>query len=162
MDIVFKCPHCRQELEVDAGASGQPIDCPSCSKKLTIPEPDPTNLRVGIAGHTGGHTTNAGARELKSLSVPLSDKPVQPLIQKALPTLDTAKGDGTRQLRIKTIRHSDCREVGHDNFDKLSSEFLQRIGEENIVSINTFAYTYIDIGSQKLLTDFGVLVVYKG
>lgn len=46
MDIVFKCPHCRQELEVDAGAAGQPIDCPSCGTKLTIPEADPTNLRL--------------------------------------------------------------------------------------------------------------------
>jgi hypothetical protein len=42
------------------------------------------------------------------------------------------------------------------------SEFLGRIGEANIVSINTLAYTHLDIGSQKLMTDYGVMVVYKG
>mgnify|MGYP003349488489 CR=1 FL=1 len=42
---------------------------------------------------------------------------------------------GQRQLRIKTIRHSDCKEVGHDHFDQFVSDFLLKLGEENLVSI---------------------------
>ena len=42
------------------------------------------------------------------------------------------------------------------------ADFLAKIGQENIISINTFAYTHLDIGSQKLLTDFGVMIVFKG
>ena len=40
--------------------------------------------------------------------------------------------------------------------------FLGKIGESNIVSINTLAYSYLDVGSQKLITDYGVMIVYKG
>jgi hypothetical protein len=51
--------------------------------------------------------------------------------------------------------------VGHDRFDEMVSKFLDKIGDENLVSISTVSYTYIDIGSQKLLTDFGVLILYR-
>ena len=37
MDIVFKCPHCQTELEVDSTASGESINCPACNRALTIP-----------------------------------------------------------------------------------------------------------------------------
>lgn len=158
MDIVFKCSHCKQELEVDAGAAGQTIQCPACTQPLVIPAPDGTNVRVPHAGHTG----NAGAKEARALAVPISDRPVESLIRKPLPTLEVAAKDGTRGLRIKTLRHSDCREVGHDKFDQVASELLQKIGDENIVSINTINYSYIELGTQKLLNDFGLLIVYRG
>jgi hypothetical protein len=64
-------------------------------------------------------------------------------------------------MRIKTIRRVDCIEVGHDRFDEVVSSFLDKIGDENLVSLNTVTYTYIDIGSQKLLTDFGVVILYR-
>ena len=157
MDIVFKCPHCKQELEVDYGAGGHQITCPACSKSLTIPQPDSTNLRVAA-----GAGAAAATREHKALSVPVSDKPVAPLIQKSLPSLENSAKDGAKTIRIKTLRHSDCREVGHDNFDKVASELLLKIGEENIVSITAINYSYIELGTQKMLTDFGVLIVYRG
>ena len=158
MDIVFKCSHCRQELEVDAGAAGQSITCPACAKVITIPEADPTNIRVPHTGHAG----KAGAKEAKTRAVPVSDKPVECLIKKPLPTLEVAAKDSPRMVRIKTLRHSDCREVGHDKFDQVASEVLQKIGEENIVSVNTINYSYIELGTQKLLNDFGLLIIYKG
>lgn len=159
MDIIFKCSSCKQELEVEAAAAGQQIGCPSCGQMITIPQADPTNLRMGAPSHA----TNAGAREEKHFAVPVSEKPVEPLIKKALPPLDaTVSREGTRGLRVKTLRHSDCKEVGHDNFDIVASEILQKIGEENIVSLNTFTYTFIDIGTQKLITDFGLMIIYKG
>jgi hypothetical protein len=42
------------------------------------------------------------------------------------------------------------------------TNFLQKIGEPNIISITTVSYSHLDIGSQKLLEDFGVMVIYKG
>jgi hypothetical protein len=93
----------------------------------------------------------------------MSDKPVEPLIRKALPSLEAAaKTEGKKLLRLKTIRHSDCKEVGHDNFDSFVTEFLNRIGEENIVSITPINYSYIEMGTQKMITDFGVAIIYRG
>jgi hypothetical protein len=42
------------------------------------------------------------------------------------------------------------------------TNFLLKVGESNIVSIHTLTYTHLDIGSQKLMTDFGVMIVYRG
>jgi hypothetical protein len=157
MDISFKCPNCRQDLEVDAGAAGQQILCPACGKPLAIPQLDPNNMKVGIAAHS-----SAAAKEEKHFSVPVTEKPVELLIKKALPPLEAAVRDGSKKLRTKTIRHIDCKEVGHDNFDNVVSDVLGKIGEENIVSITTISYSYIEMGTQKLLVDFGVMIVYRG
>ena len=141
---------------MDSGASGQQITCPACSKTITIPPADPTNLRGGSPD------APPPGREHKHLSVPVSDAPVATLIKKALPPLELIAKDGLREIKIKTIRHGDCREVGHDNFDKVATEILQKIGQENIISIKTINYSYIESSSQKLLTDFGILIIFKG
>lgn len=156
MDIVFKCPACHQQLEVDLAAAGQQIACPSCTQTITIPQPDASNMKVGIAAHS-----SAASKEEKHFAVPVSEKPVEALIKKAHAPLEAAR-DGARKLRIRTIRHIDCKEVGHDNFDVVVTEVLGKIGEENIVSITTINYSYVEMGTQKMLTDFGVLIVYKG
>jgi len=106
--------------------------------------------------------SSAAAREEKHFSVPVHDTPTELLIQKPPPPLEVAAKESEKTLRVKTIKRTECVEVGHDNFDKVVSEFLAKVGHENIVSINTLAYTHLDIGSQKLMTDFGVLIVYKG
>ena len=156
MDISFKCPSCRQDLEVDASAAGQQLTCPTCSKPMTVPQPDATNMKVGLASNA-----SAGAKEIKHFSVPVTSGPSAVLIQKSAPPLEVAAAGGPKQLHIKTIRHIDCKEVGHDNFDKVVTEALGKIGEDAIVSINTITYSYIEMGTQKLLNDFGVLIVYK-
>ncbi|MFM7216030.1 MAG: hypothetical protein ACKO3H_14245 [Verrucomicrobiota bacterium] len=157
MDIVFKCPGCHQELEVDSSAAGETIPCPSCARTLSIPQPDPANLKIGIASHA-----SAAARQEKHFAVPVSEKPVQPLIQKALPPLQAAAKEGKRHLRTRTIRHIDCREVGQDKFDQTVSEVLGEIGDDNVVGLHPISYTYVEMGSQKILSDYGVIIVYKG
>lgn len=157
MDIVFKCPGCHQELEVDSAAAGESIPCPSCSRTLSIPQPDPTNLKIGIASQA-----SAAAREEKHFAVPVSESPVQPLIKKAIPAPQALSKDESRHLRIKTIRHIDCREVGQDKFDQTVSEILVEIGDDNVVSVHPISYTYVEMGSQKILSDFGVIILYKG
>ena len=157
MDVMFVCPNCKQELEADASLAGSTIQCPACNAGITIPQADAQNIRTH-----NPIASSAAAREEKHFSVPVRDAPTEVLIQKPPPPLEAAVKDSEKQLRVKTIRRTDCVEVGHDNFDKVVSEFLGKIGHENIVSINTISYTHLDIGTQKLLTDFGVMIVYKG
>ncbi len=157
MDIEFKCSHCDQELTVDASGAGSEIKCPSCEQIIVIPAPGPDQQSHEI----NAIKSSAAAREELHFKVPLHDKPAERLIAKPLPPLEVSAKEGIK-LRVKTIRRIDCVEVGHDRFDEVVTGFLDKVGEANIVSINTIAYTHIDIGSQKLLTDFGVLIVYKG
>ena len=53
-------------------------------------------------------------------------------------------------------------EVGKDHFDEVVSDFLKKTGEQNVVSVNAINYSTLDIGSQKILTDYGIMVVYRG
>lgn len=163
MDIVFKCPHCQTELEVDAAAAGETIPCPACNREISIPAAGSPAARPASPPPPPPPPQNPAQREEKKFAVPVSDKPVEPLIRKALPSLEAAaKTEGKKLLRLKTIRHSDCKEVGHDNFDAFVTEFLNKIGEENIVSITPINYSYVEMGTQKLITDFGVAIIYRG
>jgi hypothetical protein len=157
MDVTFVCPHCKQELEADASLGGSTIQCPSCGTNLTIPTPDPQNIRI-----LNPIATSAAAREDKHFTVPVREGPSEILVKQVAATDERRPTDGHLRMRVRTIRRIDCVEVGHDRFDQVVTDFLEKIGNENIVSINTLAYTHIDIGSQKLLTDYGVMVVYRG
>ncbi|KAB2667662.1 MAG: hypothetical protein DVB31_07820 [Verrucomicrobia bacterium] len=164
MDIVFKCPHCQTELEVDSAATGESITCPACNRTLTIPAGAPAPApSPSPAPATPAATAPAPQRVDKKFSVPVTDKPVELLIQKPLPSLEAqAQREGRRLIRVKTIRHIDCKEVGHDNFDAFVTEFLNKIGDENLVSLTPINYSYVEMGTQKLLNDFGVMLVYRG
>jgi len=96
------------------------------------------------------------------LRVPERNTPTESLIVKPLVPLEVAAKSTGKIIRIRTIKHTDCIEVGHDKFDEVVSNFLIKIGEANVISITTLTYTHLDIGSQKLMTDFGVMVVYRG
>jgi hypothetical protein len=72
-----------------------------------------------------------------------------------------AKG-ADKRVRVHTIRHATCVESGHDRFDEKVTEFLNEVGEANLISVHTISYTFVDIASQKTLTDFGMLIVYRG
>ncbi len=94
--------------------------------------------------------------------MPVRSAPSERLIGKPLPPLEVAAKDSDKKLRVKTIKHTDCVEVGRDRFDEVVSEFLIKIGETNVVSITTLTYSHLDIGSQKIITDFGVMIVFRG
>ena len=64
-------------------------------------------------------------------------KPAEKFIARAAVPLEVAAKASDRKLRIKSIRHIDCVEVGHDRFDEVVTDFLGKIGEVNIVSIHT-------------------------
>jgi hypothetical protein len=39
---------------------------------------------------------------------------------------------------------------------------LQKIGELNIISLTPIAYTHLDLATRAWVTDYGVLIVYRG
>jgi DNA-directed RNA polymerase subunit RPC12/RpoP len=159
MDVIFNCTHCDQELSVDASGAGSEIVCPSCGKNIIIPQPRnqpppefrPTNPMAG----------SAGAKEEKHFAVPVHAAPSESLISKPLVPLEVAAREGIK-LRVKSIRRSDCVEVGKDHFDEVVTRFLEKIGEANLVKVDTFNYSHKDLATGEWITDYGAFVVYKG
>jgi hypothetical protein len=165
MDVIFNCPHCDQELAVDSSGAGSEIACPACGEEIIIPQPQ---ARAGVVGGpTGGPksmnpiATSAAAKVEMHLKVP-SNKTSESLITKPLVPLEVAAKESDRKIRVRTIRHTDCVEVGQDKFDVVVSTFLAKVGESNIISISPLSYTHLDIGTQKLLSDYAVMIVYRG
>jgi DNA-directed RNA polymerase subunit RPC12/RpoP len=172
MDVIFNCPKCEQELAVDSSGAGSEINCPSCGELITIPEAEAVTPRPGLEPSAppprdGVHPVNAMASSAAAkiemhLRVP-SNKSSESLIAKPLIPLEAAAAkDADKKMRVKTIKHSECVEVGRDKFDDVVGAFLGKVGESNIVNISTLNYTHLDIATQKLLSDFAVLVVYRG
>jgi hypothetical protein len=106
--------------------------------------------------------SSAAAKVEMHLKVPVRDTPTESLIEKPPPPLEVAAQESDKKIRIKTIRHTDCIEVGHDRFDEIVSQFLGKVGEKHIITISTFNYTHLDIGTQKLMSEYGVLIIYRG
>jgi DNA-directed RNA polymerase subunit RPC12/RpoP len=169
MDVIFNCPKCDQELAVDSSGAGSEINCPACNTLITIPEPEAVGTRPGAdapvarvqPNPVNAIASSAAAKVEMHLKV-ASNKAPESLIAKALPPLEVAAKETDKRLRVKTIKHTDCIEVGHDRYDEVVSNFLIRVGESHIVNISPINYSHVDIGSQKILTDFGVMIVYKG
>jgi ribosomal protein S27E len=179
MDIIFNCPNCEQELEVDASGAGSEIECPSCEETILIPQPGTKGTRTNGAESPRGLptfggtpaegmnpanpiSTSAAAKVEMHLKVPVR-KTSESLISKPkVATLEGTAKSVDKVIRVKTIRHTDCIEVGHDKFDEFVTNFLQKVGQVNIISITPLTYTHVDIGSQKVLADYAVMVVYKG
>lgn len=158
MELIFACPHCRQQLEADSTLSGSSINCPACGVAMVIPEPDPMNTKT-----VNPTAASAAAKEEKHFQVPVTEGPTASLIKKpAAPLAAAAKAASEKQLRVKVIRRTDCVEVGKDHFEEVVTRCLGEIGEANVVSINTLNYTHVDMGSRQILSDYGVLITYRG
>ena len=171
MDVIFNCPKCEQELAVDSMGAGSEINCPSCGESIVIPEPATVVPRFSPEAPPSARvephpinpiSSSAAAKVEMHLKVPVRSTPTESLIEKPLVPLEVSAKETDKKIRVKSIKHTDCIEVGHDKFDEIVSIFLGKIGEANLISITPLTYTHLDIGTQKLLTDFGVLIVYRG
>jgi DNA-directed RNA polymerase subunit RPC12/RpoP len=168
MDIVFDCPNCEQELAVDSAGAGTEIECPACGQSITIPAestktasvPAPAELPMP-GGHASTINLSAAAKVEKHLKVPVHNTPGEVLISKPKPPLNV-KVPGQKRLITRTIRHASCVESGHDGFDEKVTAILNEIGEANIVGVHPIGYEHFDVGTQKVMTDFGLIVVYRG
>ena len=158
MDINFKCRHCSQELTVEASGSGTEIQCPACGETIVIPNVDALH---GAPHIINAMASSAAAREgEKHFAVPQHEKPAESLITKASRPLEAAAHEGV-QLHVKCIRHYDCVEVGKDHFDEIVTNFLNKIGEQHLVKIETFNYAHRDLETRDWVTDYGVFIVYR-
>jgi L-lactate utilization protein LutC len=64
-------------------------------------------------------------------------------------------------VRVKSFKRTEYIEIGRDRFDQAVSEALSEIGAENIISVLPLNYEHIDIATEKIVTDYGIIVVYK-
>ena len=158
MDIEFKCRFCNQDLTVDAEGAGSEIQCPACGNTLRNPVADPMHAAPHIVN---AMASSAAAREgPKHFAVPQHEKPAEVLIEKPLKPLDVAAKEAF-SIRIKCIRHFDCVEVGKDHFDEVVTTFVNKVGEANIIKIDTFNYSHRDLETREFVTDYGVFILYK-
>lgn len=169
MDIIFNCPKCEQELAVDSAGVGSEIECPSCSESIVIPTAGTPGVRMSQTAATFSevHPVNAiassaAAKVEKHLKVPVRATPTESLITKPLVPLEVAAKESDKKIRVKTIKHAECLEVGRDKFDEITSNFLAKIGDTNLISISPLNYSHLDIETQKVVTDYAILIVYKG
>ena len=166
MDIIFDCPNCQQELAVDSAGSGTQIECPSCSTTITIPQESTKPAAAEGTAATGlpinPIASSAAAKIEKHLKVPLRDKPGESLVKKAQPVAVAVSKTADKKIRVHTIRHAGCVEFGRDTFDEKVAEFLNQVGEANLIGTYMTEYTYLDVGTQKIFMDFVVVVIYRG
>ncbi len=157
MDLIFKCIHCDQELAVNPAGAGTEIECPTCGQAITIPEAEPQNIRT-----LNPISSSAAAKEIKHFAVPVRSTPTEMLIKKQSRRLDIPAKDGKTKVRIRTIKRTECLEVGHDKFDEHVSGFLGNLEEENVISVTPITYSHFDLNNRQNMTDYGVIIVYKG
>ena len=157
MDLTFHCPHCQQELIVDAAGAGSTISCPTCEAELTIPQPDITNIHTAPPASTA-----ASAKEEKHFRVPVRDAPSEILVKKKVSKDEEEEEAGAeRKIKVRVIRHSDCVELGVDTYEKQVAAFLTKVGEENIISLTTLTYNHLDLATEKILVDYGIQIIYR-
>jgi hypothetical protein len=104
--------------------------------------------------------SNAARLEEKHFVVPQHKLPAEALIGKPMKPLEIAAREGI-QICCKTLRHSDCVEVGKDHFDEFVSRFLSKIGETNIVAVHPITYSHQDLATRAWIADYGLMVIYR-
>lgn len=170
MEIIFNCPHCEQELSVDADGAGESIKCPTCGETLTIPAksakaaPESPAAPIGTpgSGPVNAIASSAAAKVELRLKVPDHKSPSAPLIEKSKIPLEAIAKGADKKIRIHTMRRAQCVESGHDKFDEKVTAYLNEIGESNIIGIHPISYEIFDVGTQKVMVDYGLVIVYRG
>jgi DNA-directed RNA polymerase subunit RPC12/RpoP len=169
MEIIFNCPNCSQELAVDASGAGSEIPCPTCGTNITIPEeaskhaPGNPPAEVPAASLAPSAMASSAAAKVEfHLKVPVRTTPGESLIKKGAVPLDAVARGADKQIRVRTIRHDKCIDAGHDKFDEMVSKVLADIGEPNLIGIHTISYEHFDVQSQKVMTDYGLVIVHRG
>ncbi len=154
---------------MDAAGAGEQIKCPTCGETLTIPEKstnkprsDSTPIGTPGSGPVNAIASSAAAKVELRLKVPVHQTPEAPLIEKPKPTIEAIAKGADKKIRIHTMRRAQCMESGHDKFDEKVTAYLNEVGEPNIIGVHPISYEIFDVGTQKVMVDYGVIIVYKG
>lgn len=135
-------------------AQGHAAPAPAAPASAPAPAP--------AAAPTGGAPPPkpaAHAPEHKPLSVPQRSGPQESLVKKVVHAEDHKSEE--KKIRLKTIKRGSCVEVGHDLFDEKVTEFLNKVGRENIIHMSAISYGAMD-STGHMLPDYGIMVVYNG
>lgn len=168
MEIIFNCPNCSQELAVDSEGAGSQIPCPTCGESITIPPDSPKPAAhpptdVPAPSLTPSAIASSAAAKVEMhLKVPVRSTPAESLIQKPSVPLDAVAKGADKQIRVRTIRHDKCVDSGHDKFDEMVTKVLADIGEHNIISLHIINYQHFDVQTQKVMNDYGLVIIYRG
>ena len=169
MEIIFNCPNCSQELSVDAAGAGSEIPCPTCGETITIPEKSATAGAPAAADEPHAPSlkpstmaSSAGAKVEFHLKVPVRTTSGESLIKKAAVPLEAVARGADKKIRVRTMRHDRCIDAGHDKFDEMVSKVLADIGEHDIIGVHPVNFEHFDVQTQKVMTDYGLVIIYRG
>jgi hypothetical protein len=149
-----------------AGA-GSEIPCPTCSETITIPEkstrprlaPPPDVHAASLA--PSAMASSAAAKVEFHLKVPVRTTPGESLIKKTAVPLKPSPRARTKKIRVRTMRHDKCIDAGHDKFDEMVTKVLGK-SASNLIGIHTISYEHFDVQTQKVMTDYGLVIIYRG
>ncbi len=65
------------------------------------------------------------------------------------------------KVRLMTLKRTQFYEMGKDLFDLRVTEILEKIGEENLISVQPITYQHIDMATREIMLDYGVIIVYR-
>lgn len=154
---------------MDPEGAGEQIKCPTCGETITIPDkpaksaPEmPPTPAIPGSGPVNPISSSAAAKVELRLKVPVRATPGASLIEKPKQPLDAIAKGADKRIRTHTIRRAQCKESGHDKFDETVTAFLNEVGEPNIVSLHPISYEMFDVETQKVMVDFGIIIVYRG
>jgi len=171
------CPECGEKFRVPPPKKVKPVPvvvksaapaapAPPAAPAHPVPSPPASAHPAPAAPGQGGAPAPAKpeakpaahAPEHKPLVVPHHQGPQESLVKKA------AHGEEKheeKKIRVKTIKRGSCVEVGHDLFDEKVTEFLNKVGRENIIHMSAIGYGAMD-STGHMLPDYGIMIVYNG
>jgi hypothetical protein len=184
----IECPACSKSLTVPAATPENTVETPAAGEETTTPPEEQENqpaaqeeqaneAEESAAPHTltlprGGTPPPPAAPKTpapthavapsKHFVVPVHSTPAEVLITKASKPLEIAAQESDKKLRIKTIRRSECLEVGRDHFDEKVSAFLDKVGQPNVISVTAVHYSIVDASTHQAVSDYGIMILFKG
>ncbi len=66
-----------------------------------------------------------------------------------------------KKIKLITLKHTQFLEMGKDLFDQRVSEFLDEIGEENLIDTHAISYEHVDMTTREIIVDYGLIVIYR-
>lgn len=170
------CPECGEKFRVPPPAKPKPRPVPVVVKSAAPaapaahPAPAPAAAPVPAAAAPPASPAAATAPEApkpeakpaapehKPLVVPHHTGPSESLVKKVA---HAEHKNEAPKIRVKTIKRGACVEVGHDLFDEKVTDFLNKVGQENIINISPIGYGAMD-STGHMLPDYGIMIIYKG